>query len=267
MAVERTRDKQRAAHFDVKPQHLKLYKYRDFSSPSEVDFQRLETLLQREAFWCARPDTLNDPEEFAWTCDYVASTETEELLTELLVRVNARPREQAHDRAAAAIATGRLAILAKPVIEGMIQQCRNEIGLVCFGTSPDNPCLWQRYGGGGAGVCIEIDVPVELIERQLFRVQYSFAKTIHLDQLMRAFLDPHHVQDVYTLALLSKPVSWATEAEIRFVSRKQEVSVRMDGSKITRVILGDALPPGVRRRIEEIAAALRYDSQSHANVA
>ena len=147
---------------------MKLYKYRDFSNPSEDNFGRLETLLHRELFWCARPDALNDPEEFAWNCDYTASSATEELLTELLVRVNGRTPAQAQERSAAAISGGRLAILAKPIIEGMIQQCRNEIGLVCFGTSPDNSVLWQRYGGGGAGVCVEIEVPEELLEEQLY---------------------------------------------------------------------------------------------------
>jgi hypothetical protein len=246
---------------------VKLYKYRDFSNPSEDDFGRLETLLHREVFWCARPDTLNDPEEFAWNCDFTASAVTQESLTELLVRVNGHTRVQAQERSAAAISSGRLVTLAKPIIEGMIQQCRKEIGLVCFGISPDNSVLWQRYGGNGAGVCVEIEVPEDLLEKQLYRVQYSFAKSIHIDQLMRAFLDANHVREVYTLALLSKPTFWAPEEEIRFVSRKQEVLVRIDRSQITRIILGHALTVAVRKRIEKIAAALRYDLQNHEDVA
>jgi hypothetical protein len=31
-------------------------------------------VLRTRALWCARPDTLNDPEEFAWTCDYTPSS-------------------------------------------------------------------------------------------------------------------------------------------------------------------------------------------------
>ncbi len=246
---------------------LKLYKYRDLSNPSEADFHRLETLLQREVFWCARPDTLNDPQEFTWECDYTASAATEELLTELLVRVNGCTRVHAQGRSAAAISNGRLAILAKPAIEGMIHQCRNEIGLVCFGTSSDNSVLWQRYGGGGAGVCVEIEVQEELLEKQLYRVQYSFAKSLHTDQLLRAFLDPNHVRELYALALLSKPIFWASEEEIRFVSRRQKVLVRIDGAQITRLILGDALAAPVRQRIEQIAAALQHNLQNDENVA
>ena len=245
---------------------MKLYKYRDFSNPSEEDFGRLDTLLRREVFWCARPDTLNDPEEFAWKCDYTPSTATAELLAALLVRVMGRTHTQARERSAAAISTGRLEALAKPIFDGMIQKCRAEIGLVCFGTSPENAVLWQRYAGNGAGLCVELEVPAELLEKQLYRVQYSFEKSIHIDQLMRASLDLNHVGEVYTLALLSKPGAWAAEEEIRFVSRKQEVLVRIDGSHITRVVFGSGLKPAVKQRLEDIAVALRQ-VQEHVNVA
>lgn len=252
---------------NVRTQAVKVYKYRDFSQPNEDSFRHLETMLQREVFWCARPKTLNDPEEFSWKCDYSPSAATAELLANLLVRVNGRTRGQALERAAAAVSSGRLEVLAKPIFNNMIQHCRNEIGLACFGTSPDNSCLWQRYGGDGAGICVEMDVPAALLEEQLFRVQYSSAKSIHIDQLIRAFVEPGYVREVYALALLSKPIAWATEEEIRFVSRKQEVLVQIDGSKITRLILGDALTPVVRGRIEGIAAALRRDLQTYEYVA
>jgi len=246
---------------------MKLYKYRDLSNPCEADFQRLETLLRQQAFWCARPDTLNDPEEFAWICDYSTTDDTVELLVELLVRIQGRTREQARERAMAALTSGRLEFLAKPILAGMIQQCRNEIGLVCFGTSSENSILWERYGGNGSGVCIELEVPTDLLERQLFRVQYSTSKIIHIDQLMRAFLDTSHAREVYSFALLSKPLFWAPEAEIRFISKRQRVSVQVDGSRITCLVVGDALTPSVVQRIEHIATSLPYELRIHAYVA
>ncbi|SRR6266545_1624314 len=246
---------------------MKLYKYRDFSNPCEADFQRLEALLRRQAFWCARPDTLNDPEEFAWICDYSTTDDTVELLVESLVRVKGRTREQSRGRVIAALTSGRIEVLAKPILAGMIQQCRNEIGLVCFGTSSENSILWERYGGNGSGVCIELEVPTDLLERQLFRVQYSTSKIIHIDQLMRAFLDTSYVREVYSLALLSKPLFWAPEAEIRFISKLQGVSVQVDGSQITCLVVGDALTPSVIERIEYIAASLPYELRIHAYVA
>lgn len=241
---------------------MKLYKYRDFSNPSEVDFQRLETILRRKVFWCARPDTLNDPEEFAWKCDYTATADTAGLLAALLVRTKGRTQAQALERSAAAIGSGQLESLVKPIFSDMIRKCRNEIGLVCFGTSPDNSVLWERYGGNRAGICIEIEVPAELLGSQLHRVQYLFDKSIHIDQLMHAFLDSNHLYEVYTLSLLSKPSVWASEEEIRFISRRQEIMVQVVGSHISRLVLGDELKSAARIRIEEIAASLPLVTQN-----
>lgn len=228
--------------------------------------QRLETLLRGQTFWCARPDTLDDQEEFAWQCEYDTTQDTVQLLVEALVQVEGGTEEQARDRVVAAVASGRLELLAKPIIARIIQQCRNEIGLVCFGTSPSNSILWQRYGGNGSGVCVELDVPSDPLGNQLHRVQYSTAKLIHLDKLLRAFLDTGHVREVYSLALLSKPSCWAPQEEIRFISKKQKVPVRFDRAQITRLILGDAFAPDMKCSIASIVESLTYPLQIAANV-
>ena len=228
---------------------MKLYKYRDFSNPCDADFQRLATVLTRQTFWCARPDTLNDPEEFSWRCDYQPTSETIGLVTELLVQVVGRSREEARRRATSAVEAGRLEAIAQPSIAEMIKQCRNEIGLACFGTALNNEVLWQRYGGAGAGVCIEVDVPDSNLKKSLYLVDYADTKRIHIDQLIRSFIDRNHVWEVYELALLLKPSYWAPEKEIRFVSKMQSVSVAIGGSRITRLILGDILAPVVRERL------------------
>jgi hypothetical protein len=234
---------------------LKLYKYRDFAKPMDADFDRLAAILQRATFWCARPEALNDPVECAWTCDYSPTANTIDLVAQLLRRVAARSPTEAREVAERAIDDGRLEALAQPAIDGMIDKCRSEIGLVCFGSSPNNAALWQRYGGAGAGVSVEVDVPDALMDTQFDRVQYSTAKRIHIDQLIRAFLERDRVREVYELALLSKPsVPWSDEAEIRFVSKKQLVSVAIDGSRVARLIVGHALTSTSRQRIEKIAS-------------
>lgn len=241
---------------------MKVYKYRDFAEPDQVRFERLQAILHHRAIWCARPDTLNDPEEFAWTCDFSESPDTADLLTDLLIHVVGRTRDQARRRAVNAIEAGRLRVLAEPIIANMIQQCRNEVGLACFGTSADNEILWARYAGRGAGVCVELDVPDSLLGTQLHHVHYSDAKRIHIDQFLRARLDRSHAADVYALSLLSKPSFWAPEAEVRFISKSQRTSVMINGSVVTRVVLGDALAPAVAERIDQIAATIPIVSRS-----
>jgi hypothetical protein len=175
--------------------------------------------VHRLLVWCASPDTLNDPQEFVWQCDYTPTRATLMLLTRVLVKARGRTVTDAQSIAAAAIHNGRLKPIAKPVFDGVIEQCRNEIGVACFGATPDNPILWRRYGGDGAGVCIEFEVPAALFGSQLHRVECPKEKRLHVDQLLRAFVDHNEALVVYKAALLSKPSCWAEEEKIFNSSR------------------------------------------------
>ncbi len=49
---------------------------------------------------------------------------------------------------------------------------------------------------------------------------------------------------------------WAPEAEIRFVSKRQNVSVVIDGSVISSVVLGEALDSQMREMIRAVAPTI-----------
>ena len=228
---------------------MKLYKYRDLSVPTDASLNRTFEILRSGAFWCASPDTLNDPTELIWECDYEPSKVTTSLLSEILVRTRGLALNEALAKATSAVTDRRLEALAKPIFEDMIQRCRREIGLACFATDNDSDIMWQRYGGGGNGVCIEVDVPDRLLDDQLFRVEYRSRKVLTIDQLLSAFLDPKHVSVVYRVALLSKPSCWSPEQEVRFVSRSQNLGVRITDSTITSITFGRNLPVQVREKL------------------
>jgi hypothetical protein len=232
---------------------MKIYKYRDFSHPSEDDFNRLAGAVHRHLVWCARADTLNDELEFIWTCDYAATPETLDLLTEIQVRENDRALADARSRAEEIISSGRLESIVEPAFTGMVEQCRATIGLSCFGTAADNEILWERYGGNGAGVCIEFQVPDELLGTQIKRVHYLREKRLTVDQLLRALAGkPGAIKLVYDVALLSKTTCWTSEEELRFVSRGHSISVAVDRAQVTCVVLGELLRTDIRERIQRI---------------
>jgi hypothetical protein len=233
---------------------MKIYKYRDFANPSEEDFRRLDACVRRHLVWCARADTLNDPEEFVWECDYTASLATLNLLTEVLVKARGRTEVDARALAQIAIEQARLENIAKPVFLDMIVQCRNDIGLSCFGSAPNNEILWQRYGGQGAGVCVEFEVPDDVLGVQFNHVQYLERTSLHVDDLLRAFVDHNAAQLVYDVALLSKPSAWASEEEIRFVSQRHSISVAIAPAQVSCVFLGEGLSAEVRARMQQLAA-------------
>ena len=119
--------------------------------------------------------------------------------------------------------------------------------------------MWERYGGHGNGVCVEIEAPDELLHTHLRPVEYPVAKQLHIDQLLLASCDDlSSQQTVYTVALLSKPVFWAPESEIRFVSRLQNVSVGIVGSRISRLVLGSNLTTEVASSIDALVNSLPY---------
>lgn len=167
-----------------------------------------------------------------------------------------RSKEFAQVLVSNAIAGGKLRDLAEPVVESMIAQCRNSIGLACFGTSPDNDTLWERYGGSGCGVCIECDVPDELLGSELHIVQYCERKLLHVDTFLRSTSDQAAAAQVYEVSLLSKPLKWNLEAEVRFVSKRQNVNVAIQGAHITRRIVGEAVPLAVRATVTELAQSI-----------
>lgn len=246
---------------------MKIYKFRDFSLVNEEQFRRLAETLRENVFWCARPSELNDPEEFNWVCDYQPTEFTIPLLSELLMKFKGQNQADAQMRAFLSVSAGRLEPIASQVFQGLIEQCRNEIGLACFGSSPDNEVMWQRYGGRGAGICIEIDVPSELLGLELHEVQYAPVKRLHVDQLLGSCLAKSYAKEVYSVALLSKTEKWAPEAEIRFVARRQNVLVCIEGSHISNLTLGPKLDPLSRQRIREIVSNLPYHLPISAHVA
>lgn len=236
---------------------MHLYKYRDLSAP-ESSFERLSNILRTKTFWCARPSDLNDPEEFEWECDYGPSDQTARLLADVLVKLG-RPAGKAREAAWKAVQQTCLEQIARPTIEKIIDQCRQEVGLACFATSDTSDVMWDRYGGRGNGVCIEIEVPNELLHTNLHPVQYPLSKRLHIDQILASYGDTASVQAVYSVALLSKSQRWAPEEEVRFVSKRQNVNVYIDGSKISRIVLGSCLAGDLTARIEALAKSLPYD--------
>ena len=240
---------------------MKLHKYRELKDGDGEAVERLQSLLQTQAFWCARPDTLNDDQEFSWRCDYQPTSETIGLLAGLLSQERNWSFAEAWKQLESLIDNGSLERLAAPVVASLIQQCRAEVGLLCFGTSPSNPTLWSRYGGNGEGVCIELVVPDHLLGTSLFWVQYTQEKVVHIDDLLRSHFGK--AREMYSLALLTKPRKWVPEEEVRFVSSSQNVSVRIERAQFSCIYLGEGLSDTVRERVTNIAKALHYEVELH----
>jgi hypothetical protein len=235
---------------------MHLCKYRDLSSGSERQLQRVVDILDSGGFWCAAPSTLNDPDEFIWECNFQPTEQTAHLLANVLTLNMPVPKASAVARAV--VSEGRLESYVRPLLEAMMAQCRSEVGLACFCTSSDNSTMWERYGGTGNGICIELDAPDELLNSHLHPVHYVTPKHIHIDAFLSSMSDRSSTEAMYRICLLTKSTSWADESEIRFVSKTQNVLVRVHNARISRLLLGDKLDQGTAARLESHCKQLPY---------
>ena len=159
-----------------------------------------------------------------------------------------------------------LRTIANPIFSGMIDHCRKEIGLSCFSKIGDSPELWQRYGDGGNGVCIALDVPnirtdtsFNVIDTTdttdgLHTVDYVKNKTILLLTVLKSRWDARFEQEIFRAVLLTKTKDWCGEEEVRFVSRRQNVKVVLD-CEIKKVRFGGAVRSDVKERVVGILRA------------
>lgn len=219
---------------------MKIYKYRDLSSPGAETFERLYQIILQNTFWCASPDSLNDndKDEFIFKCNCTPTESTIRLLPQILMRYNNTPADRAQLFASLHINHNKLEDIATPIIKDMIRKCRNELGLVCFSRSKNDITLWKRYGGCGNGLCIEIDVPDNFTDETLREVDYVTEKVLHIDQLFESALFEHKRIDSYRKILLTKTMYWKPEDEVRIVTKKQDVLMTLKDSTITEIIFG-----------------------------
>ena len=234
---------------------MKIYKYREVDSSDDESISRLTRIVRGGLIWCARPDALNDPEEFAWTCDFTPSPKTLDVLGSLLQKANHHPAPEARRRAHVVLERGVLETLGRPVIADMIRKVRDEVGIACFGSTPDNPILWSRYAGDGKGVAIEIDVPSSVLGRQLHRVIYDDDRIIHIDDFIRSMDEQDAAIGVYA-TLLTKSRAWSPEQEIRFLSKHQQVEVHIDGSAVTGIVRGAGMSADDIAVVDQIAEGI-----------
>ncbi len=234
---------------------MKIYKYREVDSSDGVSLSRLSRIVRDGFVWCARPDALNDPGEFAWTCDFTPSPTTLDVLGTLLQKANHHPAPEARRRAQIVLDRGVLESLGRPVIADMIGQIRDEVGIASFGSTSDNPIMWSRYAGDGRGVAIEIDVPESLMGTQLHRVIYDDDRRIHIDDFIRSMDERDSAIGVYA-TLLTKTRSWSPEQEIRFLARRQQGEVKINGSSVSKVVLGPRVSAADIAAVDQIAAGI-----------
>lgn len=218
---------------------MKLYKFKDLTD--EQKHSHFLQIVLNNSIWCAKPDSLNDEDEFKFELDYVPSLNTENLLVQAVTEFRTTNYMPPNQSVALALENNTLINIAKPIIENLVNDCRNTIGITSFSVKKDDAHLWKEYGGDGNGARIEINIPDEDIGQLYHRVNYVQNKMFHVDSFLESALFPDKTFETYRNILLTKTKSWSEEEEIRFIGNTQNVNIIFDGY-INEVTFGSRVP-------------------------
>ncbi len=226
---------------------MKIYKFKDLNE--EKKRSHFYHIILKNAVWCAKPGSLNDEDEFRFKLDYDPSPRTAELLSQVVARFRTTNFLPPHLSVSLVLQSRRLEAISAPIIDDVIAKSRTEIGIASFSVTKTDEHLWTEYGGKGNGVCIEIEIPDDSINVSFHRVHYVTEKVFHVDSFLESALFPDKAFETYRNILLTKTRKWSQEEEIRFVSKRPEVNVIIDG-RITEVTIGAHVPSHTIEHLE-----------------
>jgi hypothetical protein len=218
---------------------MKIYKFKDLTD--EKKHPHFLQIVLKNSIWCARPDSLNDKNEFKFKLNYEPSPQTFQLLSKVVARYRTTNYFPPHLSASLVLKNKELESIASPIIDDVVHKCRTTIGITSFSVTKNDVHLWEEYGGKGNGVFIEINIPDHLVGKIYHRVHYVSERKFHIDSFLEAALFPDKAFQTYQNILLTKIKKWSREQEMRFIGNRQDVNLIFDGY-ISEVTFGLQVP-------------------------
>jgi hypothetical protein len=226
---------------------MKIYKFKDLTD--EKKHPHFYQIVLQNTIWCAKPDSLNDRDEFKFKLDYTPSSSTARLLSQVITEYRPTNYFPPHLSVSLVLKHRQLEEIAAPIIDDVINKCRITIGIVSFSITKTDDHLWDLYGGKGNGVCIEINIPDTFINRSYHPVHYVSEKVFHVDSFFESALFQDRAFNTYRNILLTKTRKWSQEEEIRFIANRQEVNLIIDGY-ISEITFGSHVPAHIFNQVE-----------------
>ena len=225
---------------------MKIYKFKDLTD--EKKHSHFLQIVLQNSIWCARPDSLNDMDEFKFKLGYEPSPHTAQLLSKVVAQYRTTDYLPPHISASLTLKNEKLEDIAAPIIENLVQECRTTIGIISFSLTKNDDRLWEEYGGKGNGVVVEINIPDHLVGQSFHPVRYVPDRIFHVDSFLESALFPERAFKIYRNILLTKTKTWSQEEEIRFIGNRQNVSLIFDGY-ISEVTFGPRVPAGILNQL------------------
>src|ERR1039458_10285031 len=161
---------------------MKIYKFKDLTD--EKKHSHFLQIVLQNSIWCARPDSLNDMDEFKFKLGYEPSPHTAQLLSKVVAQYRNTDYLTPHISQSLTLLNEKLEDIAAPIIENLVQECRTTIGIISFSLTKNDDRLWEEYGGKGNGVVVEINIPDHLVGQSFHPVRYVPDRIFHVDSFL-----------------------------------------------------------------------------------
>jgi hypothetical protein len=228
---------------------MMIYKFRSLEPSNRETVDRILQIVVHNRVWCAAPERLNDPEEFRNRYLCTGSRQEREYLAKLIAERRGWTTPVALRVLETSYRTSKsIKALADPVFSELTAEYRKDLGLSCFSMVNTSPILWERYGGDGNGVCISIEIPDTKVGKEYRIVDYVACKKLPMVFFLKAYFNRREVDRVIQRTLFTKTKTWCDESEIRFVAKRQDVSMVMDCA-IRQVAFGNRVHAEVREEL------------------
>lgn len=237
------------------PEIKRLYKYMSYNTNT------ISSLVNGE-FWCAKPQTFNDPLDCGLQLLTEMTTEAFIKVLEEYLKIVKDQKDRVKERAFQAVIReakrgeippteilNKLAELERDDLAKKIQQ----IGILSLSEVNDNILMWSHYAQQHRGLCVELP---RVAENMLAKnectlpVRYSVKKPI-ISVNEQVLGDESLKKEIKRSLVYTKSADWAYEREWRFVAEQGNRTIKLD-TKVASIIFGFKMPVQHRRTIINI---------------
>lgn len=223
---------------------MKIYKFKDLREESVHN--HLFQIIDENKVWCASPESLNDDKEFDFKMDYRPTENTGILLMKMLEKLG-KSKFPPNMTASYAIINNKLEEFAKPLVGGIVKQCRSTIGVTSFSTVGSDSWLWEEYGGEGNGAVVEFELPESAIGKTFHPVDYVSERIFHVDIFLES--QTSGSSKIFRKILCTKTDKWKDEEEIRFLGKTPNVNITFE-APVTGVTIGNNVSASLAKELE-----------------
>jgi len=211
-----------------------VYKYR---KPNRDGWR----ILEEGALWLTSPGKFNDQNDMRQKLPQLFASCSDTIFRKLIQISRQQNASQTYidilNTTSLAVVQGKICEDLRTGLLGasLIDQVRQEAGVICFGTTADNSHLWGKYAGQGKGFCLGFET--HYLGKKALKVSYINEPKHDKLRYFESSLD-----EIREALCLIKDKVWKDEQEVRIIiSRAAGQLLHFSHEALVSVTLGESI--------------------------